>query len=129
MKIKAIYPPVVPLTLFTTALLLAAPLLFATAATAIEGKYTIAGTNPNESSYMGTLMVAKTGSTYQLTWKVGKTSYMGTGLLVGNVLSVGYTIPGLKGCGVVAYTVGNKRLDGIWTNCGGKANGKEVATR
>jgi hypothetical protein len=101
----------------------------ALAATEIAGTYQVSGTYPNGRAYTGSLLVVKTFETYQLTWKIAGITYGGTGLLVGNVLSVAYTIPGQRGCGVVAYTINGRNLNGVWADCGASLIYNEVASR
>ncbi len=99
------------------------------AATGLEGKYTVSGTNPNETKYAGLLEITRKNTVYQLRWVVGKTTYTGSGLQTGNVLSVAYTIPKVAGCGVVAYTIADSSLNGTWAACGGGTAGTEIAVR
>ena len=94
----------------------------------IEGNYTIAGKNPNGTRYQGMLVIAKLASTYELRWKVGQSAYRGTGILVGNTLSVGW-LAQTDSCGVVSYKVSKTRLDGIWANCGAIQTGTETASK
>jgi hypothetical protein len=52
------------------------------------GRYRVAGRNPNGSRYTGTVSIAVQGGSYQLDWRVGSSSYRGSGTLVGNLLTV-----------------------------------------
>jgi caspase domain-containing protein len=75
-----------------------------------EGTYRVAGTNPDGSSYTGTLTLSKAGEKYRLGWRVGTSSYEGSGLLEGNVLTVdwGSATP-------VVYALGaDGSLSGLW---------------
>ncbi|MFN8509943.1 MAG: hypothetical protein U0Z75_05205 [Deinococcaceae bacterium] len=100
---------------------------FSVAWAAVEGQYTVVGTNPNGTQYRGTLVISKGTSTYDLRWQVGQSSYRGTGILANDILSVGWLAG--KTCGVVSYSVKQNRLDGVWAGCGAKDVGTEIATK
>lgn len=100
-----------------TAVTMIAVIFFAAApgksqAGTIGGLYQVTGTNPNGSSYQGTVFIEKKGSTYAFTWNVGN-SYTGVGVLAGNVMTVqwGDDYP-------VIYQVldGGRVLEGTWAN-------------
>ena len=79
------------------------------------GKYTVQGTNPNGSTYSGTLTLTRTGDTHHLRWRIGAQAYQGSGLLKGRVLTVdwGARYP------VIYRVMDNGVLKGSWAN--GKA--------
>lgn len=45
------------------------------------GTYSVVGENPDTGGqYHGTVRVSRTGDTYKVVWKIGSTTYVGTGL-------------------------------------------------
>jgi Caspase domain len=80
------------------------------AVTPPEGTYNVAGRNPNGSRYAGRVTIARQGNRYQLDWRVGSTSYHGTGTLDGNVLVVdwGSSTP------VIYSLTADGTLKGLW---------------
>ena len=54
-----------------------------------DGVYQVKGSNPNGSTYKGTVKIThKEGSKYTFAWKIGPSSYTGTGELKDNVMTV-----------------------------------------
>ncbi|MDH3584488.1 MAG: hypothetical protein OER86_09760 [Phycisphaerae bacterium] len=101
------------------------------AALDIVGRYVATGTNPGgRGNYKGTVEIKKTGETYKVLWNTGA-AYIGTGILIDNVLSVAYVDQDKKWVGVVAYRVLDKgaRLSGGWAAVGGTTLGKELLVR
>jgi hypothetical protein len=97
----------------------------------IEGTYKASGTNPGgKGQYKGNVIISKSGETYKVVWSVG-TAYIGTGIVVGDVLSVAYTDEGKKWFGIVAYKIksGGKVLEGLWSGHNGRKLGKETLTK
>ena len=96
----------------------------------IAGKYNVAGTNPNGSTYKGALEVIPHGDVYQFRWSAGNQSD-GVGVVNGDVVAVAYASGANgKGCGVVDYNInGDGSLDGKWGYWGTDASGTETATR
>jgi hypothetical protein len=89
--------------------------LFARAAegplTIREGRYRVAGRNPNGGQYAGTLVMSRNADSYQLDWRVGSSSFRGSGRLQGNILTVewGQTTP------VVYALTTDGTLKGLWS--------------
>jgi len=107
------------------ALLLMLPL---SAVAELGGSYAVSGTNPGGSgNYHGTAEVAKTGSTYEIVWNVGR-PYTGTGILNGDVLSVAFRDEKSGLFGIVTYRVtdNGKVLQGTWCAYGQTAVGTET---
>ncbi|WP_428643864.1 LIC10280 family protein [Roseibium sp.] len=75
-----------------------------------EGTYSVAGGNPNGTTYEGTVAISRQGRKYALSWRVGADSYRGVGELSGNVLTVdwGDTTP------VVYALMDDGSLNGLW---------------
>ncbi len=97
----------------------------------IEGTYSAVGSNPGgKGQYKGNVIISKSGETYKVVWSVG-TAYIGTGIVVGDVLSVAYTDEGKKWFGIVAYKIksGGKVLEGLWSGHNGRKLGKETLSK
>jgi hypothetical protein len=80
-----------------------------------EGRYSVSGRNPNGSRYSGTVSIVRQAGRYQMEWRVGSSSYRGTGTLEGNLLTVdwGSSQP-------IIYALGEDGvLSGLWS--GGQA--------
>ncbi len=108
-------------------LLIAVPLTAAD----LSGNYQASGTNPGgKGSYTGTVQITKNGDSYRMVWEVG-TSYVGTGIVTGEYLSVAYADTGGNWFGVVVYKIlqDGKRLEGKWCGHEGTVLGKETLTR
>ncbi|MEI8350260.1 MAG: hypothetical protein WCI77_08915 [Candidatus Omnitrophota bacterium] len=82
----------------------------------LSGKYEIIyGVNPDKTKYTGILQIINLGETYKLVWKVPQfTIYEGIGILVDNVLCVGWNAG--AHCGVVAYKIEGSKLKGKWAS-------------
>lgn len=82
----------------------------------ISGKYKVSGTNPNGSSYGGSVTISESNGEYLFTWTVAGQTFTGTGTLEGTTLTVdwGEAEP-------VIYEVknGGRLLEGTWA--GGNA--------
>lgn len=99
----------------------------ASTATNIAGNYTISeGKNPNGSTYKGSVSItpAAAPNLFNLSWKVGASSFAGLGIQDGDLLAVGWsTTPKV---GVVVYKVNGGRMEGKWASPGAKQLGTEV---
>jgi hypothetical protein len=97
-----------------------------TSGTDLEGKYDIAGKNPEGKEYKGTLEVKKDGEGYTFIWNAGSV-LEGFGVKTGDKVAVGF---GGKQCAFVSYEVkSDGTLDGKWGGRGSKTFGTEVAKR
>jgi hypothetical protein len=97
----------------------------------IEGTYAAAGSNPGgKGQYKGNVIISKTGETYKVVWSVGA-AYVGTGIVVGDVLSVAYADENKQWFGIVAYRIksGGKVLEGLWSGHNGRNLGTETLTK
>jgi hypothetical protein len=91
----------------------------------LSGSYSVTGTNPDDTTYGGTLSMAVQGPLYQMTWSVGA-PFEGIGFEHGDILAVTY---GSETCAVVSYEIQQDgTLDGIWGYSGIEQLGTEVAT-
>jgi hypothetical protein len=90
-----------------------APATQAAAVASIAGNYRVRGTNPDRSTYTGTLVVSQMGGNqYRFNWSVAGDKFTGTGTLNGDTISVdwGQDFP-------VIYQVGtNGVLNGTWSD-------------
>lgn len=92
------------------------------------GKYLVAGKNPDGSgTYAGTVTVVKTGETYKVTWDIGGTIFVGTGVGDEKFLAVSYTSGGNSG--LALYGEEGENWGGVWTYQKGTTLGAEQWTR
>jgi hypothetical protein len=94
------------------------------------GSYTVAGYNPGDTSgnsYEGTMEIVAQGDVYRITWTfANNTTADGIGILVNNVLAIGY---GGEGCGVNGYSIDTEAMSGVWGIYGSNELGTEALTR
>lgn len=80
----------------------------------IEGTYQISGNNPGKTQpYTGNLIVKKTGSVYQVDWKLTGQDAKGVGIKVGDYLVIGWGMG--SSFGVVNYTINGNKMLGRWS--------------
>jgi hypothetical protein len=109
-----------------TAFVSATAIVWTTAAFAADpvGRYDVEGTNPgNGSAYRGTVTVERTGETYRVTWIVGSTRYVGTGIGNREFIAVSYRAG--NETGLAMYGSEGDGWKGIWTYAGGRQIGQE----
>jgi hypothetical protein len=107
-----------------------AAILFSTAAFAGDpvGKYSVEGKNPDgNGGYSGTVSVEKTGETYKVTWNIGGTIFVGTGIGDRNFIAVSYKSG--NNTGLALYGEESDHWAGVWAYQGGRKMGAEVWTR
>jgi hypothetical protein len=80
------------------------------------GSYRVTGRNPDGSSYDGKVTIARLGSVFRVEWRVGSSSYRGTGKLDGNLLTVDWGEP----TPVVYAVAADGALAGLWDAGGGE---------
>jgi hypothetical protein len=96
----------------------------------IEGIYDCEGKNPGGAgAYKGTLSIIKNEDTYNVTWTIAGSTYLGVGILDGNTFSVGYTDSGKTWYGVVVYKVDGPKLVGTWAMAGNGKTGTETLNK
>jgi hypothetical protein len=90
----------------------------------LAGDYEVHGENPNgDGTYAGTVSVWPYGDTYIVQCTIGPQVFIGTGIVAGEWLAVGYD------GGTAVYRIGKDGvLDGIWAISGGDALGSEMWT-
>jgi hypothetical protein len=76
-----------------------------------EGSYSVNGTNPNGTSYRGSVSIARQGNRYALEWQVGQSTYRGAGVLDGNVLVVNWG----SATPVIYALAADGTLKGLWS--------------
>lgn len=90
----------------------------------VVGSYTLKGTNPDGSTYEGSLDVTASGEAFNWSWNAGE--YKGVGIQQNNVVSVAW---GSDACYVVSYVIGEDGvLTGKWTDMAISGIGGDVAT-
>lgn len=95
----------------------------------LSGRYRVTGSEPGGAGkYSGTVTVQKTGDvTYQVTWQIGDTRYVGTGIGSPEGLAVGYRSG--TSTGIAIYSQEGAVMKGYWTYAGGKTVGEESWSR
>ncbi|MEF2552932.1 hypothetical protein VQ042_16445 [Aurantimonas sp. A2-1-M11] len=89
-----------------------------------SGTYSIAGTNPDGTTYDASVLVAKVGDTFTLTYTLADgTKLQGTGIGDDDVLAIGYLQDGESGVALM-YRENQKWL-GVWSYIGSKTLGTE----
>ncbi|WP_420012556.1 hypothetical protein [Tateyamaria sp.] len=78
----------------------------------LTGRYVAEGRNPDGSSYRGTVQMTQTAAVVSMAWQVGASSYIGTGVQEGRVLTInwGQTTP------VVYVLMPDGSLHGTWAD-------------
>ncbi len=105
-----------------------------------SGQWDVVGTNPdNGQQYSGAVRVQRTGETYSVTWNIGGTEYVGTGLgakFIGDrfemgpaspedtAISVGYVSGGTFGMAMY-FLQADGSWQGVWTYGGSRTAAQE----
>jgi hypothetical protein len=106
----------------------AAMALWTTAASAqFTGQYRVEGENPDGSTYKGTAQVEKTGDTWRVTWNIGGTRFVGTGIGSDEAIAIGYRSGSDTGIALLGREGELYRV--VWTYVGGRKLGGERWTR
>ena len=108
----------------------AAILLLSASAFAADpvGSYTVEGSNPGgRGQYTGTVTVEKTGDTYRVTWLVGGTRYIGTGIGNREFIAVSYKSGNATGLALYGADGGNWK--GVWAYEGSREVAPELWKR
>jgi hypothetical protein len=107
--------------------LLVALLAGAAQAQTVGGTYTVAGTNPNGSSYSGTAQITPSGSTCRIVWQTGATSSQGVCMVANKAMAAFYKLG--SDFGLVVYEIKpDGVLTGYWTIVDKDGVGGEVLT-
>jgi hypothetical protein len=85
-----------------------------------QGQYTALGRNPNGTTYQGRVAITRLGNRIRYDWRVGSSSYYGTGTLDGNVMVVEWG----AGSPVVYALAADGSMKGLWAN----GRGEEILT-
>jgi hypothetical protein len=110
--------------LFAVALLL--PL--AAQAQPAQGIYTVAGTNPDGTPYVGQLALApRGGGTFQVEWNVAGQRISGWGMGQGDAFAASYVLDGQVG--VVLYQRQGDTWRGIWSVVNGPLGREDLTPR
>ncbi len=89
----------------------------------IAGSYSLVGRNINGSSYRGRVTVSRTGETFRVVWRVGRQTFVGTGILTGDILSVAYN------GGLAVYRFSPAGIKGRWATTNARRISTEDWTR
>jgi hypothetical protein len=93
----------------------------------VGGSYNVQGTNPNGSTYGGTVQITPTGSSCRITWQTGSTSSSGICMLANKAFAASYILQGQQGL-VVYELQSDGSLKGWWTIAGQTGVGTENLT-
>ena len=76
----------------------------------LTGSYVAQGRNPDGSAYTGTVQITQSANVVSMAWQVGASSYIGTGVQDGRVVTVkwGANHP------VIYVVMGDGSLHGTW---------------
>lgn len=111
-----------------TSLLLASAFAFPLAATAQEGRYSVAGTNLDGSPYGGEAeIVLSSDTTCVIRWLTGTTESRGICMRNDDSFAAGYQLGDTVGL-VIYKVMQDGSLHGLWTVSGAPGNGTEVLT-
>jgi hypothetical protein len=92
------------------------------------GRYQVVGSNPaGGGRYSGTVTVAQTGDTFRVTWRIGRQTYVGTG--IGNAKGFAVAYQSGRQTGIAIYGADGGGWKGVWAYSGGRDVGAEVWTR
>jgi hypothetical protein len=89
----------------------------------LSGEYSVTGTNPDGSTYSGTLTMTKSATGYDLVWRIGSATQTGSGTIEGNRLKAKW-----NGNTVLYLITPDGRLSGVWAVKGRPGQGKETLT-
>lgn len=95
------------------------------------GDWLCNGQNPGDQrQYKGQVSVIKSGETYTVLWRFGSSTYIGTGVLVGDSFAVSFTQNQMTPqpnpvVGLVLFKQRGAGWEGQWTQMGSKSLGKE----
>jgi hypothetical protein len=90
----------------------------------VGGSYNVKGTNPNGSTYGGTVQITPTGSSCRIVWQTGSTSSSGICMLANKAFAASYLLQGRQGL-VVYELQSDGSLKGWWTIAGQAGVGTE----
>mmetsp|Transcript_22313 Transcript_22313/g.35572 ORF Transcript_22313/g.35572 Transcript_22313/m.35572 type:complete len:137 (+) Transcript_22313:4825-5235(+) len=78
----------------------------------LSGSYTAEGRNPDGSAYTGEVQMTQSADVISMAWRVGSSSYIGTGVRAGRVLTIdwGQATP------VVYVVMSDGSLHGTWAD-------------
>jgi|GEM_PF-3265926 len=98
-----------------------------TASAQERARFAIEGSNPgtDEISYRGTVTLTQEGDMLTVVWRIGKNTYVGTGILDLNTLAVGYLSGDQPGVALYTRDSSTGIFTGQWATHGGKGIGTE----
>lgn len=93
-----------------------------------NGNYEVNGTNPDGSTYTGSMTIQQVGlASWRVRWQIGQSQVEGYAMSVGSVFSVGFVVGDRPGMSI--YEVApDGGMSGQWTLVGSSAIGTENLT-
>ncbi|MSP45348.1 MAG: hypothetical protein EXQ83_05625 [Xanthobacteraceae bacterium] len=76
------------------------------------GNYSAVGRSPNGTTYEDRVVITRLGNRYRFDWRVGSSTYYGTGMLDGNVMVVEWG----AGAPIVYALAADGSMKGLWSN-------------
>lgn len=95
------------------------------------GDWICVGRNPGDTrNYRGQVSVMASGQTYTVLWRFGTSTYLGTGVDLGDSFAISFTQPQsptqAPSIGLVLLRKKGLQWSGRWTTLGGKSLGQET---
>lgn len=114
---KALKLAVIALVLYTPQAWAEAPL----------GDWLCTGQSPGDNrTYKGYVSVIRSGETYTVMWRFGASTYIGTGIDMGEHFAVSFMKTGSQQAGLALMRKQGTSWQGLWTPMGGQLLGKET---
>jgi hypothetical protein len=93
----------------------------------VSGTYSVEGKDTDGTAYRGSVTVTPIGENYRVVWRIGDTTYSGTGLSAGEAFAVSYSWRNNVGVGL--YVREGDAWIGIWTGSDQREQGAEIWRR
>lgn len=83
----------------------------------LDGMYRCVGENGDGTEYEGTVRIAKTGETYEVSWTIQGSTYVGVGIIENDRLCCSWAtnVNGRVTMGMAVYKMEKGKLSGRWT--------------
>ena len=104
------------------------PSALLTSSTNYAGTYNIAGTNPNGSTYLGTMTIAAYGDGYRATTTIGSSTFRGIGSTLGKYVAMAFNNGGAPLIALYENT-DTGALRGVWQGYNDTKEGTENLTK
>lgn len=94
------------------------------------GDWLCTGQSPGDNrSYKGYVSVIRSSETYTVMWRFGATTFIGTGLEMGDYFAVSFMKTGSQQAGLALFKKQGDAWQGDWTPMGGQLIGQEKWSR